>query len=106
MPLAIGVGVVGGYAVSPDTFEGVLDNEAAAVWDASIDIMSIMGVVLEENEDKGFIVAKISGTKVTATVIQVGKRSVKLSIRARKLGFPRVALAQDVFVKISNHLNR
>ncbi|MBF0522106.1 MAG: DUF3568 family protein [Candidatus Omnitrophica bacterium] len=105
--LAVGaVGAVGGYAASPDTFEGILENEQSAVWDASVEVISIMGVIQEEDHAQGTIQATVSGAKITATVTQSGKNAVKLSIKARKLGLPKVSLAQDIYVKISNHLNK
>ena len=45
-----GIGAVGGYVVSPDTVEGITENDTAMVWDTAIEVISIMGLIEEENE--------------------------------------------------------
>lgn len=100
-----GVGAVGGYIVSPDTVEGLTEHDQAAVWDAALEIISIMGIVEEENKDAATIVAKVSGATVTIMITPINDSTVKLSIKSRKLHLPRISIAQDVFVKIMNCLN-
>lgn len=94
------IGALGGYVVSPDTVEGVTSQSQAAVWDETIDVLSVMGTILEQQEDAGLIVAKVNGSKVTINIIAMTQSAVKLSVRARKFNLPRVSLAQDIFVKI------
>jgi len=101
-----GLGAVGGYVVSPDTFEGIIEYEEVVVWDASIEILSIMGLVVEENEEDGTIVANVGGSRITATITPLEKAAVRLTVRARKAFMPKVSLAQDVFVKINNYLGQ
>ncbi len=100
-----GVGAVGGYIVSPDTVEGLTEHDQLAVWDAAIEIVSIMGLITEENKDAATIVARINGAEVTIMMTPISDQAVKLSVKSRKLHLPRISIAQDVFVKIMNYLN-
>jgi len=100
-----GIGVLGGYVVSPDTVEGLTENDVGRVWDATIEIVSIMGVIVEEQEDAGQLVAKVGGAMVTVSVIPISPSTVRLSVKARKHHFPKISAAQDVFVKIMSYLS-
>lgn len=100
-----GIGAVGGYIVSPDTVEGITENDADTVADAAVEIISIMGTILEEHQDGGLIKAKINGANVTVTVLALNKNSVKLLVKARKFYLPRISIAQDIYVKIMSYLS-
>jgi len=100
-----GIGAVGGYIVSPDTVEGVTENDALTVWDAAVEIVSVMGIIEEQYEESGLLVAKINRTKVEITIISINDSIVKLRVKARRALMPRVSLAQDVYVKIVSYLN-
>lgn len=100
-----GVGALGGYIVSPDTVEGLTDNDEVAVWDAAVEILSIMGTIEEEQEDAGIIFGKVNGANVTITILPVNQATVKLSVKSRKHYLPKISVSQDVFVKIMGQLN-
>ena len=101
-----GVGAVGGYVASPDTFEGLLmDKEQGDVWEAASDVISIMGIITERSEPGGIIVAKVQNAKVTVTIFQMSKSTVRLTVKARKTFLPKIKLAQEVYVKVVNELN-
>lgn len=100
-----GIGAVGGYIVSPDTVEGITENDTAMVWDSAIEVLSIMGLIEEENEAGGMILASVSSAKVTVTVISLSPTVTKVTVKARKSYLPRISLAQDVFVKIMTRIN-
>jgi len=100
-----GIGAVGGYIVSPDTVEGITENDMALVWDTVVETVSIMGLIEEKNEAGGMILASISGAKVTVTIISLGATTTKLTVKARKAYLPRISLAQDLFVKIMSRVN-
>lgn len=101
-----GIGAVGGYIVSPDTVEGITDNDSAIVWDTAVETMSIMGLIKEESEDGGMILASVSGAKITITIVALSPSMTKVTVKARKAYLPRISLAQDVFVKIMNRVDR
>ena len=102
-----GFGALGGYMISPDTVEGILsDKEQNEVWDAAVDVVSIMGIISERSEPGGVIVAKIQNAKVRVTIFQMSKSTVRLTVKARKNLFPKSRLAQEVYVKIVNEMNQ
>ncbi len=100
-----GIGAVGGYIVSPDTVEGITENETSIAWDTAVEVLSIMGIIEEENEVGGMLLANISGARLTVTVISLNQTTTKVTVKARKAYLPRISLAQDVFVKIMTRLN-
>lgn len=100
-----GIGAVGGYIVSPDTVEGLTDNDVSEVWDTAIEVLSVMGLIDEENETAGILLAGIHGAKITVTIISLSTTTTKVTVKARKAYLPRISLAQDVFVKIMSRLN-
>ena len=101
-----GIGAMGGYIVSPDTVEGITDNDIAYVWDTAIETISVMGLINESEEASGMILASIHGAKITITIISLSVSTTKMSVKARKSFLPRISLAQDVFVKIMNRVAR
>ena len=100
-----GIGALGGYVVSPDTVEGVSNNEVASVWDAATHVIPIMGTISEQQQEGGMIIARINGAKVTVTISSLSQSSTKLTVKARKAFLPKITIAQDVFVKIMTNLS-
>jgi len=100
-----GVGVLGGYIVSPDTVEGITENDADVVFDAASEIIGVMGLIQEQSQETGTILASVSGAEVTVVITPLSDSAVKLSVKARKRFFPKISVAQDVFVKVMSHLN-
>jgi len=99
-----GIGAVGGYIVSPDTVEGITNNDVALVWETAIETASVMGLIEEEAEASGMILASIHGAKITITITALSASTTKMSVKARKSFLPRISLAQDVFVKIMSRV--
>jgi len=99
-----GIGAVGGYIISPDTVEGITENEADLVWDTAVEVVSIMGLVQEENEAGGIILANVNSAKVVVTIASLSPTTTKVTVKARKSYLPKISLAQDILVKIMNRL--
>lgn len=99
-----GFGALGGYVISPDTIEGITETDTIDVWDVAIDVISIMGVIEEQNEDAGLIIAKVSKTKVTITITTLNTTLTKFRVKARKAFLPKINLAQEVYVKVMSQL--
>src|SRR5574339_432771 len=59
-----GIGALGGYIVSPDTVEGITENDAMTVWDSAVEVVSIMGLIQEQQEEGGIIQAKMNKANV------------------------------------------
>ena len=101
-----GVGALGGYVVSPDTVEGLLTgHDSEDVWNAVVEVVSILGVIQERDDKGGVMIAKISGAHVKVTVMRMSSSAVKLSVKSRKLWMPRIKTSQEVYIKIVNYLN-
>lgn len=99
------LGALGGYVISPDTVEGVTGYDQSEVWDAAIEIISIMGTIDENKADGGIITAKVNGAKVTVNITPVSSRTNKVTVKARKGIFPKIGLAQEIYIKIMTHLS-
>jgi len=101
-----GVGVLGGYAISPDTVEGTLNGKNIQdVWAASIDVIGTMGIIEEQNEIAGVMIAKVQGAHVTLTLTEPVTDTVQLRIKARKGMMPKIKVAQDIYGKIIQKTN-
>jgi len=95
-----GIGALGGYIVSPDTVEGVTETGSLEVWDAAVDVISIVGVITEKEKDSGIIKAKVGRTNVTVNIMPITSSASKVSVKARKTFLPKISLAQEIYVKI------
>ncbi len=99
-----GLGALGGYVISPDTVEGSTGYSESELFEAAIDILEIMGTVSEKSKANGQILAKVSGAKVTITMVPQSRNATMLRVKSRKGWFPKVAVAQDVYMKIVRRL--
>ena len=100
-----GIGAIGGYVISPDTVEGITENDRMLVWDSAVEVLSIMGVIEEQLEEGGRIMANVHGAEVTVYLIPVSDTTLKVQVKARKMRLPRISTAQDVFIKIMSNVN-
>ncbi|MFP4473533.1 MAG: hypothetical protein ACLFPX_06695 [Candidatus Omnitrophota bacterium] len=99
------LGAIGGYVVSPDTVEGVVsDRSQADVFRAALDVVGQMGLVEEQSEAAGVILATVNKAKVQVSVFYLSQSAVKVAVKARRSFFPKIKVAQDVYVKIMNRL--
>ena len=99
-----GLGALGGYVISPDTVEGSTGYSQSELYAAANDILSIMGTISEQSKTDGRIVALVGGTKVTLNLIPSSKSATTLRVKARKWMFPKISVAQDVYMKIVRKL--
>ena len=99
-------GAVGGYAVTRDTFEGVSSKSQEELLASAHKVMSIMGTILNERPKDGEIVGTVYGAHVTIDVIQINLTTSRLRVKARKLIFPRIGIAQEIYTKIMNQLEQ
>ena len=99
-----GLGALGGYVISPDTVEGIVGYSEGELFSSAGDILSIMGTVSEQSKGTGHVAARLSSVRVTVDVIPQSKSTTKLRVKARKWVFPKMAVAQDVYMKIIRKL--
>ena len=100
-----GIGALGGYVISPDTVEGMTKSDMDSVFDTAHDVLAIMGTINEEHKEGGILIARVNGVKVTVTLSNPTPEMVKVNVKARKAFFPKISVAQDVFVKIMSQLS-
>jgi hypothetical protein len=99
-----GLGALGGYTVSRDTIEGATGYSEGELFETATEILSIMGQVDEKSKVDGRVLATVNGAKVTVTFIPVSKTTTTLRVKARRGMFPKIAVAQDVYMKIVRKL--
>ena len=99
------LGALGGYVVSPDTVEGTTEHGQIEVWDAAYEVASLMGIIEEEHQDSGMLIARINRSKVTVSLLPVSDKTTKLSVKSRRSFFPNIRTSQEVYIKIMNSLN-
>ncbi len=100
-----GIGALGGYVVSPDTVEGTTANDQATVWEKALEVVSVMGTVVESSEGAGIILVNVDRAKVRVTLQSITSDTCMVSVKARKFLFPKMSTAQNVFVKIMSSLS-
>lgn len=102
VPLTIvGVaGALGGYAVSKDTIQVDSDRPYKSLWNSALNVARISGIMRREDAARGIIEADIEKTKVWIRMIRLTRATTRMRISCRRYGFPNLALAQDLFVKI------
>jgi len=100
-----GIGALGGYVISPDTIEGLSNNDDLTVWDSALEVTTIMGAVEESSEDAGIIISMIGGSKVTISITRLSEGTTRLRVKARKHHLPKIQVAQDIYVKIMSRVN-
>jgi hypothetical protein len=109
IPLWVGAGVagiVGGYAVSPDTVEGTTPHTYEDVWAAAKEIVGIMGRITQESPSGSQLDGVINGANITIVLSSVNVSVTKFSVKARKSFMPKVDIAQDVYAKIINNIQK
>ena len=109
VPLWVGAGVagiVGGYAVSPDTVEGTTSYSFEDCWSAAKEIAGIMGKITQESPNGSQLEAVINGAQVTIVLSSVNVSVTKLSVKSRKSFMPKIDIAQDVYAKIINSMSK
>lgn len=101
-----GAAAAGGYAISRDTIQGEVDRDFSQLWDTANDVIGIMGRIEIQNQETGEIVAIVQGSRVTVHLIQLTPSTIRLKVKARKAGFPRMGLAQDIYLKITSQVDK
>lgn len=99
-----GLGALGGYVISPDTVEGIVGYSETELFTSAGDVLSIMGSVTEQAKGMGRVTANVTGVRVTVDVIPMSKSTSKLRVKARKWIIPKMAVAQDVYIKVVRKL--
>ena len=102
-----GSGAAGGYAVSRDTTEILMDKSHDQVWSALKETVKSEGAITLEDKDHGVMKAVVGKSEVEAKLDQVTEKTVRLRIRARRLKgfFPNIEMAQRLNNKVMQNLD-
>jgi hypothetical protein len=100
-PVILGVGAVGGYAISRDTIQGETDKDIGSVWGAAIKVSEVMGIIRAEDRSKGTLATEVDRNNVNIKVEELTKTTVRLRVSCRnKYLLPNISLAQKIYTKI------
>ena len=103
--LWLGAGAVGGYAVSRDSITNHLELPPSHIYHVSDQVIRGLGIVREEDEQRGLIQADVEGAHVTIRIKPVSETVTELNVKARK-GFliPKLDVAERVYNAIISRL--
>ncbi|MDP8260219.1 MAG: hypothetical protein P9L96_04375 [Candidatus Gygaella obscura] len=105
-PLFIGVGALGGYAISKDTIQGEVAQDVGSVWGAAIKVSEITGIIRAEDRTKGTLAVEVDRNNVNIRIEELTKNTVRLRVSARtKYLLPNINLAQKIYIKISREFS-
>ncbi|MCF7916795.1 MAG: hypothetical protein K9L61_03365 [Candidatus Omnitrophica bacterium] len=105
IPVLIGVGAAGGYAVSNDAAIGKVSVEYKVLWDLCVDILEEKGAnFLAKDQSRGYIKALVSEHAVSIRIYSLSSEDQKLKVAARRYYLPKPLFAQDIYVEIVKEL--
>lgn len=106
-PVILGVGAVGGYAISRDTIQGETDKDIGSVWGAAIKVSEVMGIIRDEDRSKGTLAVEVDRNNVNIKVEELTKTTVRLRVSVRnKYLLPNISLAQKMYTKIIQQISK
>jgi len=100
----IGTGAVAGYSLSKDSIEGYDDHSFDAVWNQAVITMKQRGKLTLQDKANGKFEGEVNGVTIKGEITRVTPKTVKMKISGRKALLPKVAVAQDIFLNITETL--
>jgi len=94
-------GAAGAYAASKDTMQGETDMPYDSLWNAAQAVARIRGAVKVEDYTKGTIELVADSSRVWIRLIRLTRATTRLRVLARKHHLPNIALAQEIYTKIT-----
>ena len=99
-----GIGAVGGYAISRDTIQGEYDANYNRAWKYALETCSYQGIIISKDTTRGVIEAEVEQAKVKVEITQLTADVIRLKVKARKGIFPRIGIAERIFMRIVQSL--
>ena len=98
----VGAGAAGGYAISKDTIEGIVEKPLDKVWSASRDIMMYEGFIRLDDKMHGKIEGEVRKSQVDILVTRATEKTIRIQVKARKdyKLLPDPGLANELYNKI------
>lgn len=105
VPVLIGAGAVGGYALSTDAATGRIATQYRVLWDLCVAVLQDkQAEFLNINEARGHIKALVFEHSVTIRIDSITPDTQRLRVSARRYFMPRPQFAQEIFFAISDEL--
>jgi len=104
--LIAGGAATGGYALSTDSAEGIIDSPYDEVWEAAVTVFEDDGIIELQDEKHGRLEAEVDSIDMKVQIDAIGKESTKLKVTARKYMMPKAKQAEKEFVRISELLKK
>jgi len=98
--LLIGAAGTGGYALSKDSAEGIIEAPYDRTWKSTVKVFEKDGIIKVQDEQHGRLEAVVDEIEMKVQVDHVGKDSSRLKITGRKNLMPKAKQAEAEFVKI------
>ncbi|MCK5707602.1 MAG: hypothetical protein KAI43_08105 [Candidatus Aureabacteria bacterium] len=116
-PLLIGLGALGGYAISPDTVEGIYEAKQSEAFRISKDIMMEWTTDLLEDEAETELIGTLDKKRIWVFTEQLDNKTVRIRVKGRKFGLsdvnrintyplPDIKTAQNIFEKIVTPIHK
>jgi len=102
--LAAGAGAVGGYAITRDTIQGEYDARQDDAYRAAVEVCGMLGTVTAKSPSLGRVEATVNEAQVVVTITRLTQEAIRIKVKARRGIFPRLGIAERVFVKTVSQL--
>ncbi len=101
VPLFIGVGALGGYAISKDTLEAKVEIPFSKLCRISLRTLEDMGVKIEEKDlSAGRIKGILGPSSIRIYIDSLTEHAQRIRVSSRRALLPNLKLANEVMVKI------
>ena len=100
VPILVGAGAVGGYAISKDTIQGETDIPYDDLWSSALKVSRIRGTIRQEDAAGGYLKLAVESGFIWVRLIKITQATTRLKVSARKYHLPNISLAQDMYLKI------
>ena len=102
--ILIGTGVAAGVAISEDTVKLEADTSFDRAFKVTRKVIDEMGAINLQDKDAGKMEANVQDSKISARVVPVTTKTVRIEIKSRKNLLPNVDLATTIINKINSRL--
>lgn len=105
VPVLIGAGVAGGYALGSDSATGRVSVDYPFLWDLCIEVLQEKDAeFLAMNQARGHMKALVFEHAVTIRLDSITPKTQRLRVAARRYFMPRPQFAQEIFFEILDRL--
>ncbi len=105
VPVLIGAGAVGGYALGADSATGRVSVGYPQLWNLCLEVLQEKDAeILTINQARGHIKAVVFEHAVTVRINSITTSTQRLRVAARRYFMPRPQFAQEIFFTIVDEL--